>query len=152
MDQDEIDRYILSDTDLQRCLNNPPEFKPGFVFVFCDFGGGHDDNVIVARNGNKIEIVASWKETNKEAAAGRFIREFVSLKVKPEQVAGDAADKEMLDLIARGGWAIGRQNFGQALSDSPTYTSWSAMATRSERTAIPRCEWILPNDDQLFAG
>src|SRR5215831_19431363 len=74
MDQDDVDQYILSDTDLQRCIHNPPPFKPGFVFVFCDFGAGSDENVIARRDGNKVEIVAAWREANKEAAAGRFIR------------------------------------------------------------------------------
>ena len=151
MDQDEVDRYILSDTDLQRCLNNPPVHVPGFTFVFCDFGAGHDDNVIVKRDGNKIEIVSAWKEANKEAAAGRFIRHFVELKVTPAQVAGDASDKELLDLIERGGWPIGRQNFGARLPQDFTYMSWVARAWMEGASAIARCEWILPRDDGLFA-
>jgi hypothetical protein len=151
MDQDEVDRYILSDTDLQRCLNNPPPHKPGFVFVFCDFGGGHDDNVIVKRDGNRIDIVASWKEANKEAAAGRFIRTFVELKVKPSQIAGDAADKEMLDLIEKGGWPIGRQNFGYRIPHDLIYSSWGSKAWMEGAAGIARCEWILPKDDGLFA-
>jgi hypothetical protein len=151
MDQDEVDRYILSDTDLQRCIQNPPPFKPGFVWVFCDFGGGHDENVIVKRDGNKIDIVASWREANKEAAAGRFIRHFVELKVRPNQISGDASDKEILDLIARGGWNIGRQNFGHRLPHDPIYTSWGARAWMEGAASIARCEWILPREDGLFA-
>lgn len=151
MDQDEIDRYILSDTDLQRCLNNPPEFKPGVTVLFCDFGGGHDENVIVKRCGNKVEIVACWREANDEAAAGRFIREFVSQKVKPDQVIGDAAAKQLCDLIERGGWPIRRQNFGMTLPGNQIYTSWSAMAWMEGAAEISRCEWILPHDDTLFA-
>jgi len=151
MDQDDVDRYILSDTDLQRCISNPPPFKPGFVFVFCDFGGGNDDNVIAKRDGNKVEIIACWKEANKEAAAGRFIRHFVELKVKPSQIAGDASDKEILDLIARGGWQIGRQNFGHVLVHDPIYKSWSARAWMEGAASISRCEWILPRDDGLWA-
>ena len=102
------------------------------------------------REGNKIEIVAAWREANKEAAAGRFIREFVQQKVKPEQVIADAADKEFWDLIERGGWPIRRQNFGQALPQSGVYTSWSAMAWMEGAAEIGRCEWILPHDDILF--
>ena len=85
------------------------------MVLFCDSGGGHDENVIVRREGNKIEIVCGWREANKEAAAGRFIREWVQQKVKPEQVIVDAADKELWDLVERGGWPVRRQNFGQAL-------------------------------------
>lgn len=151
MDQDEVDRYILSDTDLQRCLQNPPEFKPGVTVLFCDSGVGHDENVIVKRCGNKVEIVAGWREANKEAAAGRFIREFVGQKVKPEQVFVDAADKELWDLVERGGWSVHRQNFGQALPQNGVYTSWSAMAWMEGAAEISRCEWILPHDDTLFA-
>ena len=151
MDQDSLDSYILSDTDLRRCINNPPEFKPGLQVAFCDFGAGNDENVIVYRNGNKIEVVAAWREANKEAAAGRFIREFVSLKLKPDQVIGDAADKELCDLLERGGWPIRRQNFGAAVPNNPIYTSWSALAWMEGAAEISRCEWILPQDDTLFA-
>jgi hypothetical protein len=150
MDQDEVDRYILSDTDLQRCLTNPPEFKPGLVVLFCDSGGGHDENVIVRREGNKIEIICGWREANKEAAAGRFIREFVSQKVNPDQVIVDAADKELWDLVERGGWPVRRQNFGMALPQNGIYTSWSAMAWMEGAAEVSRCEWILPRDDVLF--
>ena len=47
MDQDEVDRYILSDTDLQRCLTNPPEFKPGLVSL--QRGGGIRERNLLAR-------------------------------------------------------------------------------------------------------
>jgi hypothetical protein len=150
MDQDEVDRYILSDTDLQRCLINPPEFKPGLVVLFCDSGGGHDENVIVRREGNKIEIVCGWREANPEAAAGRFIREWCQQKVKPEQVIVDAADKQLWDLCERGGWPVRRQNFGQSLPQNGIYTSWSAMAWMEGAAEVSRCEWILPHDDILF--
>jgi hypothetical protein len=151
MTQDMIDLYVLSDTALQNCLDNPPDFKPGMIVLFCDSGVGHDENVIVRREGNKIEIVAAWREGNKEAGAGRFIREFVNQKVLPEQVIVDAADKELWDLVERGGWPIRRQNFGMALPDNPAYTSWSAMAWLEGAAEIGRCEWILPHDDLLFA-
>jgi hypothetical protein len=151
MSQDSLDRYILSDTDLRRCIDNPPEFKPGITVLFCDSGVGHDENVIVKRFGNKVEIVATWREANKEAAAGRFIREFVNQKVKAEQVFVDAADKELWDLVERGGWSIRRQNFGQVLPGNQVYTSWSAMIWLEGAAEIGRCEWILPNDEILFA-
>jgi hypothetical protein len=151
MDQDELDSYVLSDSDLQRCLNNPPQFKPGFQFAFCDFGGGHDENVIAYRNGNKIELIACWREANKDAAAGRFIREFVNLELKPEQIAGDAADKEMLDLLEKSGWSIGRQNFGAPSVAKMVYQSWGAQAWLEAAAGISRGEWIIPRDDTLGA-
>ena len=151
MNQSDLDSYVLSDTDLRRCINSPPEYRPGLIAAFCDFGAGNDENVIAYRNGNRIEITAAWIEANKEAAAGRFIREFVSLKLKPEQVIGDAADKEMCDLLERGGWSIRRQNFGMAIPHNQLYTSWAAMVWMEGAAEISRCEWILPNDDTLYA-
>ena len=94
--------------------------------------------------------MCGWREANKEAAAGRFIREWVQQKVKPEQVIVDAADKELWDLCERGGWPVRRQNFGMALPQNGVYTSWSAMAWMEGAAEISRCEWILPRDDILF--
>jgi hypothetical protein len=38
-----------------------------------------------------------------------------------------------------------------ALPGNQTYTSWSAMIWLEGAAEIGRCEWILPNDDVLFA-
>ena len=151
MDQDEIDRYVLNEIDLRRCLENPPVHRPGFRFAFCDFGAGHDENVIAYRDGNKIELAATWREPNKEAGAGRFIREFRKLQLKPEQICGDAADREMLLLLEEGGWPIGRQNFGAPSVLKENYLSWGAQVWIEGAGAIARCEWILPEDELLFS-
>jgi hypothetical protein len=150
MDQDELGRYILSDSDLRRCIDNPPVHKPGFRYAFCDFGGGHDENVIAFRDGNKIELVACWREANKEAAAGRFVRELRKLDLKPKDVAGDAADREMWTLLEQAGWPIGRQNFGAPSPNKDAYVSWGAEAWIEGAAGIARCEWILPDDETLF--
>ena len=62
----------------------------------------------------------------------------------------DAADKELWDLVERGGWPVRRQNFGLALPQNGVYTSWSSMAWMEGAAEISRCEWILPHDDILF--
>lgn len=151
MDQDDVERFILSDADLRRALNNPPVHHPGFRFAFCDFGGGHDENVIACRDGNKVELAACWREENKEAAAGRFIRELRKLDLDAGHVAGDAADRDMLTLLEQAGWPIGRQNFGAPSVMREIYTSWGAQIWLEGAAAIARCEWILPDDDTLFA-
>src|SRR5205814_6053284 len=97
------------------------------------------------------ELVACWREANKDAAAGRFIREFIKLELKPEQVAGDAADKEMCDLLQKSGWNIGRQNFGAPSVAKMVYQSWGAQAWQEGAAGIARCEWIIPQDDTLGA-
>ncbi len=150
MDQDDVERYILSDADLRRCLSNPPRHKPGFRFAFCDFGGGHDENVIAYRNGNMVELAACWVESNKEASAGRFIREFRKLDLKEGEIMGDAADREMLELLSQAGWNIGRKNFGAPSVLKDIYVSWGAEAWMEGAAGIARCDWILPDDQKLF--
>jgi phage terminase large subunit len=151
MDQDEMDRYVITHESLMRCLNSPPQFKPGFVTVFCDFAEGGAENVIASRNGNKIELIACWREHNKMAACGRFIMEFKKLGVKPEQIIGDAADKEMCDLLRDAGWTIRRQNFGSPAGESDVFVSWGAEAWLNLAANIERGELILPKDDELIA-
>ena len=123
------------------------------VVLFCDSGGGHDENVIVRREGNKIEIVCGWREANKEAAAGRFIREFVS--AKSETRSGD-----------RGRCGQGAVGFGGARRLAGAKAEFRAVPSTERRlhvmerqwlgwkaaAEVSRCEWILPHDDILFRG
>ena len=60
-------------------------------------------------------------------------------------------NKELWDLIERGGWSVRRQNFGMAIPNNQIYTSWSAAAWMEGCAEISRCEWILPRDDVLFS-
>ena len=78
MAQDEMDRYVCDVDSYIRCLENPPTHRPGLRVGFCDFGAGMAEHVFGIRDGNKIEIAAAWREPSDDAAAGRFIREFVA--------------------------------------------------------------------------
>jgi hypothetical protein len=119
-----ISTYFRTRT-LRRCLDNPPPHKPGFVFVFCDFGAGHDDNVIVRGTGTRLRL---WRHGKR--GTRKLLRVGLSgvCEVEGETQPGSRrrSDKEMLDLIDRGGWPIGRQNFGQRIPHDLTYMSWSS--------------------------
>lgn len=150
MEQDEVEKYIVSLTALDFLNQNPPNHVPGIKVVFCDFADGGAENVIAYRDGNKIELIACWRETNKFASVARFISEFRKLKVEASQVWGDAADKEMCDLLEEAGWRIHRQNFGSPANDPNIYLSWGAEAWRELSIGIEKREWILPRDDKLI--
>ena len=128
MDVDDANKYIIPLSSLQRCLQNPPQFRGGTKFAFCDFAAGGDENVIAYRNGNKVTIEAAWRDANKLASVGRFIQHFRKLELKPEEVYGDAAAKDMCDMLAEAGWNIKRINFGQPASQSEIFLSWGAEA------------------------
>jgi phage terminase large subunit len=150
MDQDEIEKFVVSQPALEFVLQNPPKHAPGMKVVFCDFADGGAENTIAYRDGNKIELVAAWREANKFASVGRFISEFRKLKVEANQVWGDAADKEMCDLLEEAGWKIHRQNFGSPANNKDIYLSWGAEAWRELSVAIEKREIILPKDDKLI--
>jgi hypothetical protein len=151
MDQDEVERFIVSLSSLEFSIQNPPPHKPGIKSAFCDFADGGAENVVAFRDGNKITLEGCWHETNKLASVVRFIQIYRKLGLKPEQVTGDAADKEMCDLLAEAGWPIKRRNFGSPANDSTVYLSWGAEAWREMGIGIDKNEWILPNDPELIA-
>src|SRR5207248_8244509 len=99
MEQDEANRYIIPLSSFERCINNPPPYRPGQRVAFCDFAAGGDENVIALREGNRITLEAHWREKDKLAAVGRFIQHFRRLELKEQEIWGDASAKDMLDLL-----------------------------------------------------
>jgi phage terminase large subunit len=150
MDQDENESYLISVDAVERCLRNPPPYKPGARLAFVDFGAGKSENVIVLREGNRYTVEARWKEGNKLEATTRFIQHFRRLSLQPQQITGDASDAEMLGLLAEAGWGILRQPFGAPAYDKDVYTSWSAEAWVNLCKGIEKCELILPDDPDVI--
>jgi hypothetical protein len=150
MDQDENESYLITVDAVERCLRNPPPYKPGARLAFVDFGAGKSENVIVLREGNRYSVEARWKEGNKLEATTRFIQHFRRLSLQPQQITGDAADAEMLGYLAEAGWGINRQPFGAPAYDKEVYTSWSAEAWIKLCAGIEKCEVILPDDPDII--
>lgn len=151
MDQEDGDQLVCPENIVRNCLANRPRHRPGLRLAFCDFGEGTAENVIAIRDGNKVEFAATWRSADKEASAGRFIREFRKHGLKAEEVWGDAADKEMCDLLMDAGWSINRKNFGSEANDKEVYKSWCAEAWHETAASIRRCDVIIPDDDILIA-
>lgn len=149
--QADTDEYCVSLKALLNCLESPPKHRPGLKAGFCDFGAGTAEHVLAVRDGNKIEIAAAWIEANKDATAGRFIREFRKAGLTPEQVYCDASDKEIWTKLANAGWPIRRQNFGAPARLGKEYISWGAEAWLEGSIKIASHEVILPDDGVLKA-
>lgn len=150
MSQDDGDLYVCDVDSYDRCVNNPPPHRPGLRVGFCDFGEGMAEHVFGVRDGNKLDIVAAWREPNEEAAAGRFVRLFADSGLKQEQIHGDAAGKPILDLLEKAGWRINRQGFGEPAKNGELYPSWVAEAWQDGAASLKRCEWILPPGDKVL--
>lgn len=158
MEQDEQTKFCVLLSDLQKCYDSPPKHTPGLRYLFFDFSdAGRAQNVACLRDGNKYTIEDAWRDTDQDAVIGRCIYIIRKLRMKPGEVGGDAAAKEILDGIGRAlGWNVYRQPFGipknwSQHQGSQLYTSWSAMAWIEGGNKIKRRECILPEDDEFKA-
>lgn len=151
MEQDEADQFVIPHSALQFALQNPPRFRPGIKAGFWDFAEGTAEHVLAVRNGNKVEIACAFREANKHAAVSRVIHETKKAGLEPRQTWGDAADKELLDLLAELGFPINRQNFGHKANEEDVFISWGAEAWHNAGSAILKGEVIVPEDAKLHA-
>jgi hypothetical protein len=137
---------------VERCLANPPDFQDGSVQAFCDFAAGGDENVLAIRRGNRVQIVASWRERDTTRGIGRFIQLFQQEKLKPDEICADEGGMGivMCDALREAGWPVRRINNGAASPDDH-YANLGAFVWYEARRQIERREIILPNDKELIA-
>lgn len=140
---------------VDNCLRTPPAWQPGPRRLFCDFAAGGDENVIAEAQGNRVRIVAAWREKNTMQACGQFIDWFRRLSLSQADVAklvtGDEGGlgKVMLDRLAELGWVLLRQNNGAAATDKTAYKNrgselWFEAARKFEMGRV-----ILENADDV---
>jgi len=150
----DADGCVIPLTFVERTLTNPPAFADdGSVAAFCDFAAGGDENVLALRRGNRVEIVAAWREPDTMKAVGRFIQLFREQNLTPTQISGDAGGlgTVVCDRLAEVGWPICRVNNGATPNDTEHYCNLAAETWFSGRTQIERGQIILPNDPELVA-
>lgn len=139
---------------VERNLASPPAFKDeGTPSAFCDFAAGSDENVFAVRRGNRVEIVAAWRETDTMKAVGKFIMLFREQKLTPEQISADEGGLGivMCDRLAENGWPVNRVNNGSAADKPEAYANKGAEIWFEGRVQIEKGEIILPNDPELIA-
>lgn len=151
MEQDDATQFIFPHSLVMHAIENPPKHKRGLRIGFVDFAEGNAEYVLAVRDGNKTEIKAAFREANKHAACARLIRAFKDNELKEEDLWGDAADKEALDILVSLGWTIHRQNFGAKARNDERFQSWSAEAWIETSIGVSTGELIVPNDEILIA-
>lgn len=152
-----VENALISLTEYDRCLFNPPQFKDGVKHAFCDFAAGRDKNVLAYTRGNRIQIRKKWVERDTMSAVGGFVREFVELRksdhVKPEEISGDA-DGLGLPMIHRmweQDWRINEFHGGAHERYDQGYRNQISEAYGEAVKRIKRGEVILPDDPDLKA-
>jgi hypothetical protein len=139
---------------VERCLASPPTFAAGRqAQAFCDFAAGGDENVLAVRRGNRVELVACWREKDTMRAVGRFIRHFQEQKLQAQEISADEGGLGivMCDRLAENGWSVNRVNNGATPDKSDAYANKGAEIWFEGRTQIERGRIILPNDKELVA-
>jgi phage terminase large subunit len=117
---------------VEACIAKAPPFQPGTRRFFCDFAAGGDENVIAEANGNRVRIVAAWREKNTMQACGQFIDQFRRLGLSQDDVSrcvsGDEGGlgKGMLDRLQEIGWQLLRVNNGSTARDKEAYRNRGA--------------------------
>ena len=152
-----VEDALISLTEYDRCLENPPPFVDGDQHVFCDFAAGRDKNVIAHRRGNRVTLPRKWIERDTMSAVGGFLREFVALEkhhgITPAQISGDGdgLGLPMIHRMHEMKWTINEFHGGAAERYSQGYRNQIAEAWGEGIAKIKRCAVILPNDQDLKA-
>lgn len=139
---------------VNNCIQSPSYFRGGEKVAGLDPAGGGDDNVIVIREGNRINEIIAWKDKDTMRTAGRFVAELRERKIPCQNVYADAGGvgQGILDKMAELDFVAHRIHFG----GSPIYKTevisnrmtelWVNMKEQIESRKV-----ILPNDDKLIA-
>jgi hypothetical protein len=64
----EDEEAFISMETVRACMDNPPVFSAGRSSTFIDWSTGEDETVIATANGNRLQIVAAFRERSRRKA------------------------------------------------------------------------------------
>ena len=120
------DHCIISQTDLRRALDDQPaEDTKGERCAFFDFAAGGDLNVFALREGNKVRVIDSWRESNTVQAVRRFIETAQRFQLTGSQCWGDSdgLGLPMVNQFADEGFRINPFRGGMPAQDPTMYSN-----------------------------
>lgn len=93
--------------------------------AFCDFAAGGAENVIALRDGNKVEIVAAWRNPDPTQACREFIEHFKRLKLHASEIFADVGGLGvvMCSNLKNAGWPVNEVNNGSPAEDVEHYAN-----------------------------
>jgi len=143
---------IISQGTLRACLDAEVAHVPASRAAFCDFAAGGDENVIAVADGNRVELIRCWRDTDPIRACKDFITEFKRLNLVPAEIYGDEGGLGivMIGYLAEMGWRLRAVNNGEAARDSEHYCNKGSEIWFSVAKRIIKKEVILPNDAVFF--
>jgi phage terminase large subunit len=133
-------------------IENPPEHVPGRPAAFCDFAGPGDESVLALCDGNRAEIVETWRSRDTMHSVGRFLTLFRKLNLQSYQVGGDEGyGHQLMDRMQEERFYLQRFNNGSPAKRSDIYANLSAEWWSTVGQLIERRQIIIPNDEKLIA-
>lgn len=147
-----VEYALLTLSEYEKCMDNPPKALGGERHAFCDFAGGRAKNVLAVRDGNRAWIEHKWVEPNEMTAVGEFIRLFKKLQreigLKPEEIDGDGdgLGGPMVRRIQELGWNINDFHGGSGPRFIDSYADAWSEAFGECAARIKACDIILPRD------
>ena len=146
---------LLTLTEYEKCMANPPSERGIERHAFFDFAGGRAKNVAAVRLGNRVWIEKKWIEPNEMTACGEFIQLLRKLQreigLKPEEVDGDGdgLGGPMVRRIQELGWPINDFHGGMGARFDDQYGNAWSEAWGTTAGQIKECSIILPKDEDL---
>ncbi len=124
--------------------------------AFCDFAAGGAENVIAVRDGNKVEIIAAWRNPDPTQACREFIEHFKRLRLHASEIFADVGGLGvvMCKNLKDAGWPVVEVNNGLPSEDAEHYANrgseiWFKAAHMIE-FGLGNGQHIIIPDDKTF--
>ena len=150
-----VENALLTLTEYDKALDNPPPERGSDRHGFMDFAGGRAKNVFAVRRGNRVWIEKAWVEPNEMTAVGEFVQLLKKLEreigLKPEEVDGDGdgLGGPMVRRIQELGYPINDFHGGMAARFEDQYGNAWSEAWGSTVSRLKECSLTIPRDDAL---
>lgn len=150
---------IVQLNELDALLADPPPFVDGECKWFFDSAWSEsasgDETVLAERRGNRLRLVACFRERGLHATSGRLVGEFVRLGLSPadaDQIEGDNGGEGslLIDQLHKMNWQVGRANNGDPPRWNDRYANLAAEFWVDGAMGITQRQWILPRDTDLY--
>ena len=129
---------------------------PGQRTAFCDFAAGGAENVIALRDGNKVALIAAWRNPDPTQACREFIEHFKRLGLHPSEIFADVGGLGvvMCKNLKDAGWPVIEVNNGLPAEDAEHYANrgseiWFKAAHMIE-FGLGAGEHVIIPEDKLF--
>jgi phage terminase large subunit len=143
---------MISLEHVRSLIELPPPFVPGPKTAFCDFAGPGDESVLALCEGNRAEIIDSWRARDTMQSVGRFMNHFRRLGLQSYMIGGDEGyGHQLMDRMAEEDFHLRRFNNGSSANRDALFYNLASEQWSTVGQLIERRQIQIPNDEKLIA-